>query len=185
MPVEKRPDAEPIRGYRLIERLGAGGFGEVWKCEAPGGIFKAIKFVYGSLNGLSNDSGHAEEELRAFQLIKSIRHPFLLSMDRVEIVAGELVIVTELADQNLQELADLYRHQGRHGVPREELLGYLTEVAEVLDLLNQKFDLQHLDVKPRNLFLVSNHVKVADFGLVNSLPSDAANAKLQAASNAV
>ncbi len=184
MPVEKRPDAEPIRGYRLIERLGAGGFGEVWKCEAPGGIFKAIKFVYGSLNGLSNDSGHAEEELRAFQLIKSIRHPFLLSMDRVEIVAGELVIVTELADQNLHELAEHYLHQGRHGVPREELLGYLTEVAEVLDLLNQKFDLQHLDVKPRNLFLVSNHVKVADFGLVNSL-SEAVKEKLHAALNAV
>jgi serine/threonine protein kinase len=179
MPVEKRPDAEPIRGYRLIERLGAGGFGEVWKCEAPGGIFKAIKFVYGSMNGLDNNSVHAEEELRAFQLIKSIRHPFLLSMDRVEIVAGELVIVTELADQNLHELWNHYAHQGRHGIPREELLGYLTEAAEVLDLLNQKFDLQHLDVKPANLFLVSHHVKVADFGLVNSL-LDAVTDKLSA-----
>src|SRR4051812_36979163 len=104
MPVEKRLNAEPIRGYRLIERLGSGGFGEVWKCEAPGGIFKAIKFVYGSLNGLDNDSAHAEEELRAVQLIKSIRHPFLLSIDRVESIAGELAIVTELADQNLHEL---------------------------------------------------------------------------------
>ncbi|MBI2806198.1 MAG: protein kinase [Planctomycetes bacterium] len=184
MPVEKRPDAEPIRGYRLMERLGAGGFGEVWKCEAPGGIFKAVKFVYGSLNGFGNSSVHAEEELRALQLIKSIRHPFLLSIDRVEVVAGELVIVTELADENLHELWEHYLNRGVAGVPREELLGYLREVAEVLDLLNQKFDLQHLDIKPRNLFLVSNHVKVADFGLVNSL-SDAVTAKLQAAMSAV
>jgi serine/threonine protein kinase len=184
MPIEKRPDAEPIRGYRLIERLGYGGYGEVWKCEAPGGIFKAIKFVYGSLNGLDNDSGHAEEELRALQLIKSIRHPFLLSIDRVECLSGEVVIITELADRNLHELMEQYLAQGLPGIPRGELLDYLLEVAEVLDLLNQKFDLQHLDIKPHNLFLVSNHVKVADFGLVNSL-SGGVTAKLQATMNAV
>src|SRR3954465_117639 len=103
MPLEKKPNSEPIRGYHPFEPLGSGGFGEVWKCEAPGGIFKAIKFVYGSLNGLDNTSGHAEEELRAVQLIKSIRHPFLLSIDRVECISGELIIVTELADHNMYQ----------------------------------------------------------------------------------
>jgi serine/threonine protein kinase len=178
MPVEKKPNSEPVRGYRLLEPLGSGGFGEVWKCEAPGGIFKAIKFVYGDLNGAGNDGVRAEEELRAVQRIKSIRHPFLLSMDRVESVSGELVIVTELADHNLDELLRKYQGQGQPGVPRSEILAYLREAAEVLDLMNLKFDLQHLDVKPRNLFLVSNHVKVADFGLVNSL-AGGNNAKLQ------
>jgi serine/threonine protein kinase len=184
MAVAKCADAEPLRGYRLVERLGAGGFGEVWKCEAPGGIFKAVKFVYGSVNGLSNDSVYAEDELRAFQLIKSIRHPFLLSIDRVEVVDDELVIVTELADENLHERLEKCRAYGHPGLPREELFGYLRETAEVLDLLHQKFNLQHLDVKPRNLFLVSNHVKVADFGLVNSL-SDSVTTKLNRALNAV
>src|SRR5688572_22591270 len=134
MPLDKKPNSEPIRGYRLIEPLGKGGFGEVWKCEAPGGIYKAIKFVYGDLNGLENQRFRAEEELRAFQLIKSIRHPFLLSIDRVENVDGELLIITELADHNLHEVAEKCQAQGLPGIPRDDLLGFLREAGEVLDL---------------------------------------------------
>jgi serine/threonine protein kinase len=168
MSVVKRVDAEPIPGYRLLERLGQGGFGEVWKCEAPGGLYKAIKFVGGTDNPLGDPAG-AEQELQALQRVKAIRHPFLLSIERVELIDGELVLVTELADRSLRDLLVEYRAAGRQGVPRAELLGYLREAAEVLDLMNQEHGLQHLDVKPRNLFLVGRHVKVADFGLVNSL----------------
>jgi serine/threonine protein kinase len=90
-------------------------------------------------------------------------------MERVEVIDGDLVIVMELADQNLQDLFNEHRRAGRPGVPREELLHYLREAADVLDLMNFRYGLQHLDIKPGNLFLVSGHVKVADFGLVSSL----------------
>jgi serine/threonine protein kinase len=161
-------DFEPIPGYRLLEPLGRGGFGEVWKCEAPGGLFKAIKFVAGA-SGPDDPTSAADEEWRAVERIKSLRHPFLVSMERVERIGGHLVIVMELADTNLDAVLRARQSAGEPGIPRDELLGYLAEAAEVLDLMNTRYGLQHLDVKPKNLFLVSNHVKVADFGLVNSL----------------
>jgi serine/threonine protein kinase len=167
-PPPRRPGSEAIPGYRLLQTLGKGGFGEVWKCEAPGGLLKAIKFVHGGMHALDHD-GPAEEELRAIQRVKAIRHPFILSLERVERVGHELVIVLELADTSLADLAAAQRTAGRPGIAREPLLNYLREAAEALDLMNACYDLQHLDIKPQNLFLVSNHVKVGDFGLVNSL----------------
>jgi len=169
MTVLREANAEPIPGYRLIEPLGSGGFGEVWKCEAPGGLFKAIKFVFGNLNSLDVDSARAEQELNALNRVKEVRHPFVLSMDRIEIVEGELLIVMELADKSLHDLFEECLSAGLVGIPRDALLRYVRDAAEALDHMNEKHNLQHLDIKPRNLFLISDRVKVADFGLVKHL----------------
>jgi serine/threonine protein kinase len=165
----REANAVPIPGYRLIEPLGSGGFGEVWKCEAPGGLFKAIKFVYGNLNSLDGDAARAEQEFKALNRVKEVRHPFVLSMDRIEVVEGELVIVMELADQSLHDRFVECQAAGQLGIPRDDLLRYLRDAAEALDHMFERHQLQHLDIKPRNLFLISDRVKVADFGLVRHL----------------
>src|SRR5262245_53247866 len=174
----READAEPIPGYRLIEPLGTGGFGEVWKCEAPGGLHKAIKFVYGNLNSLDVDGARAEQEHNALQRIKEVRHPFVCSLDRIEVVNGELVIVMELADKSLHDLFNECQAAGMIGIPRDDLVRYLRDAAEALDYMNEKYNLQHLDVKPRNLFMVSDRVKVADFGLVKHLERTSASGLL-------
>ena len=165
----REANSEPIPGYRLIEPLGSGGFGEVWKCEAPGGIFKAIKFVYGNLNSLDVDCVRAEQEMKSLNRIKEVRHPFVCSLDRIEVVEGELCIIMELAERTLHDLVVDCQAAGMIGIPRDNLLCYLRDAAEALDYMNEKHGLQHLDVKPRNLFLIGERVKVADFGLVKHL----------------
>ncbi len=104
-----------------------------------------------------------------------MRHPFLISIERIEIVAGNVVIVTELADQNLKQLSNHRVAQGHAGIERGDLLKYLRDSAEALDYIYDNFALQHLDIKPENLLLVGNRVKVADFGLVKHLYDRAAS----------
>jgi serine/threonine protein kinase len=169
MAVRIENKAEPLPGYTLIERIGGGGFGEVWKCEAPGGLHKAIKFVFGDLSAAGEDGQRAEQELKALSRVKTVRHPYILSLERYDILDGQLMIVMELADRNLWDRFKECRTRGLPGIPREEILGYMEETAEALDLMNSEYQLQHLDIKPQNLFLVHNHVKVADFGLVKDL----------------
>jgi serine/threonine protein kinase len=169
MSFSREPNFEPLPGYRLIAPLGHGGFGEVWKCEAPGGLYKAIKFVYGNLNSLDIEGVRAEQELKALQRVKEVRHPFVLSTERIEIVEGELVIVMELADKSLHDSYTECQAAGMVGIPRDALLRFIRDAAEALDHMNEKHNLQHLDIKPRNLFVVSDRVKVADFGLVKHL----------------
>jgi serine/threonine protein kinase len=164
------PNSEPLPGYRLEKRIGSGGYGDVWKATAPGGLAKAIKIIHGDIDGT-----RAVRELRSLERAKSLNHPFLLSLERIEIVDSHLLVVTELADATLRDRFEQCIAQGLPGIPREELLEYMREAADALDYLFDSHALQHLDVKPENLLLRGKHIKVADFGLLKDLQESCAS----------
>lgn len=159
-----REGYEPIPGYVLEEMIGRGGFGEVWRSTAPGGLKKAVKFVFGN-----QDQSRAMREMRSLERVKGVHHPFLLTLERFEVVDEQLVIITELADGSLEDVYRRHRESGSCGIPRETLLAHLHDSADGLDYLHQSFHLQHLDIKPGNLLIIGGHVKVADFGLLKDL----------------
>jgi hypothetical protein len=160
-------------GYVACERIGSGGYGEVWRATAPGGVDKAVKVVFGHC-----DEELAERELKSLERIRSVRHPFVISLERFEIVDNRLVIVTELADMSLEARYRICRSEGLTGIPRDELIAYLQDAAEALDYLVDQHSLQHLDIKPENLLVVGRHVKVADFGLVKELATRTLNSMM-------
>ncbi|MFL5341119.1 MAG: WD40 repeat domain-containing serine/threonine protein kinase [Gemmataceae bacterium] len=162
---------EPLPGYRLIDGLGRGGFGEVWRAAAPGGFTIALKFVV-----LGGRAGPAES--RALELIRHIRHPNLLATFGAWEQNGVLIIAMELADGTLGDRLAAAVRDGKKGVPRDELLGFMAEAAKGLDFLNSPshmvegrdgVSVQHRDIKPQNILLVGGGVKVADFGLARLL----------------
>lgn len=153
-----------ISGYELEYKLGAGGYGEVWKAKGPGGLPKAVKILYGQ-----QDGSHAEAELKSLERMRELRHPFLLGIERIEVVSDRLIVVTELADGNLTDRFKEHREKGRPGIPRDELLAYLRDAADALDFMSDAHGLQHLDIKPDNILVIGNHAKIGDFGLAKDL----------------
>lgn len=151
------PGARPIPDYELVERLGKGGFGEVWKAHGPGGFAIALKFI-------RLGESVADTELRSLEVMKNIRHPNLLGMFGAWQRHNLLIIAMELADGTLLDRLQQAVRQGEAGIPAGELLGHLRDAARGIDYLND-IQVQHRDIKPPNLLLVGGGVRVGDFGL--------------------
>ncbi len=164
---EDRPGSQPVPGYRLVARIGSGGAGDVWQAEAPGGLRVALKIV-----PLSNGLGR--REMANLRILRALRHPNLLAYFGAWQTESRLIIGMELADRSLWDRFVEARTAGLAGLPRSELLAILGDVAQVVDFLNEpRHELEgragvaihHRDIKPQNIMLIGQGVKVADFGL--------------------
>jgi serine/threonine protein kinase len=154
------PDNSGIPGgYKLLHRIGCGPSSEVWRAEAPGGFPAAIKVIFGAV-----DREEAKRELAALEVIRGLRHPFLVQTQAFWSQKDRLYIVMELADASLRGRQEACRKDGLRGIPPAELLRYFREAAEGLDYLHAQHVL-HRDIKPENILLLQGHAKLADFGL--------------------
>jgi tetratricopeptide (TPR) repeat protein len=194
---------EPVPGFRLIQLLGWGRFGEVWRASTPGGFDAAIKLI-----NLNNT--HGLNEFRAIQLFKQIRHPNIVPLmalwlkDKqghflddalvddpatLQAQAAELIIAMGMGDKSLNDRLQECREAGLVGIPKEELIGYMEQVANALDHLNQPIhdlgkgpaSIQHCDVKPHNILKVSNSAQLCDLGVARLLQDVRATAAMGSA----
>ena len=181
---------QPVKGYQLIKFLGRGGFGQVWKATAPGGIPIAMKLI-------DLQEQQALKELRALNFMRMIKHPHLvpiiglwvkddqgefLDIERLDFTAttsqgprrpSEVIIAMGLGDKNLLDRLRECQKQDLPGIPAPELLSYMEESAKGIDYLNQtRHDLGsgavsilHCDIKPQNILIVGDTAQVCDFGL--------------------
>jgi len=154
-------------GYRLCDLLGTGGFATVWEAEHRSGRRSALKFIP-CRRDLS-----AAKELRAIQAISRLQQPNLIEVEQVCSDMGCIIVVMELADGSLLDLLGRYREEAHTPLPPEVACVYLAQAASALDFLNahqhevqgQRMGFQHCDVKPSNLLLFDDVVKLSDFGL--------------------
>lgn len=163
-------EEQQIGLYKLIHKLGKGGFGEVWLAEKRSELVTkkvAIKLPLGEQVNIET----IRQEASLWE--QASGHSNVLPIIDADIYNGQVVIVSEYADGG--SLADRLKTQGKLSI--KEAIDMTIGVLNGLEYLHSK-RIIHRDIKPANILLQGNTPRLADFGISRAMQTEAVSSTI-------